>query len=177
MSTNKFEENHNNIETTSTNFIMNSIQQLENDVNDLRKQNSSSHERCFDRLNNLEKSEIIIREQYKTVIKQLDDFATAQSNIRISMSDMTTINHKLDSVMNDYEAMHKDFREIRDMSHKIDTIKKDHTDLEKEIESLEKELKELTSHPAKKWEMTSNQIWTLVVAAIFAIVARNLGLI
>lgn len=175
MSNNRSSENY-NIEV-STEFVMDKMKEIESDINDLRKQNANSHERCFDRLSNLEKAEIVIKEQYKAIMKQIDDIASTNSNLKHNVSDMGAIHHKLDTVKSDYDIMHKDFREIRDSFHKMDNMKHDYAELEKDVNELKKEVKELTSRPAKKWEMTSNQIWTLVVAAIFAIVAHNIGLI
>ncbi len=49
--------------------------ELEKDVNELRKQNSSSHERIFDRLGELEKQEGIQLVQYKHIMEKLDQLA------------------------------------------------------------------------------------------------------
>lgn len=46
--------------------------ELEKDVNELRKQNSSSHERIFDRLSELEKQEGIQVVQYEHILEKLD---------------------------------------------------------------------------------------------------------
>lgn len=47
--------------------------ELEQDLNDLRKQNSSSHERIFDRLGEMEKQESIRRVQYEYIAERLGD--------------------------------------------------------------------------------------------------------
>lgn len=49
--------------------------ELEKDVNELRKQNSSSHERIFDRLGELEKQEGIQLVQYEHIMEKLDRLA------------------------------------------------------------------------------------------------------
>lgn len=49
--------------------------ELEKDLNDLRKQNSSSHERIFDRLGELEKQEGIQLVQYEHIMEKLDQLA------------------------------------------------------------------------------------------------------
>ena len=49
--------------------------ELEKDVNELRKQNSSSHERIFDRLGELEKQEGIQLVQYEHIMEKLDQLA------------------------------------------------------------------------------------------------------
>lgn len=49
--------------------------ELERDVNELRKQNSSSHERFFERLGELEKQEGIQNVQYENILEKLDRLA------------------------------------------------------------------------------------------------------
>lgn len=49
--------------------------ELEQDVNELRKQNSSSHERIFERLGELEKQEGIQGVQYENILEKLDQLA------------------------------------------------------------------------------------------------------
>ena len=49
--------------------------ELEKDVNELRKQNSSSHERIFDRLGELEKQEGIQLVQHEHIMEKLDQLA------------------------------------------------------------------------------------------------------
>ena len=49
--------------------------ELEKDVNELRKQNSSSHERIFDRLGELEKQEGIQVVQYEHILEKLDQLS------------------------------------------------------------------------------------------------------
>lgn len=49
--------------------------ELEKDVNELRKQNSSSHERIFERLGELEKQEGIQVVQYEHIMEKLDQLA------------------------------------------------------------------------------------------------------
>ena len=49
--------------------------ELEKDVNELRKQNSSTHERIFDRLGELEKQEGIQVVQYEHILEKLDQLS------------------------------------------------------------------------------------------------------
>lgn len=49
--------------------------ELGKDVNELRKQNSSSHERIFDRLGELEKQEGIQLVQYEHIMEKLEQLA------------------------------------------------------------------------------------------------------
>lgn len=56
--------------------------ELERDLNDLRKQNASSHERIFERLNDLEKQEGIQGEQYKHILDKLGDVTTNLTELK-----------------------------------------------------------------------------------------------
>ncbi|MCI9338847.1 MAG: hypothetical protein HFH93_15220 [Lachnospiraceae bacterium] len=49
--------------------------ELERDIADLRKQNSGSHERIFERLGELEKQEGIQDVQYGNILEKLDELA------------------------------------------------------------------------------------------------------
>ncbi len=58
------------------------IEALEDDLNSLRKQNSGTHERLFDRLNELERKEGIQGEQYKHIMEKLTQLATDMAEIK-----------------------------------------------------------------------------------------------
>lgn len=49
--------------------------ELEREVDELRRQNSSSHERIFERLGELEKQEGIQGVQYENILEKLDQLA------------------------------------------------------------------------------------------------------
>ena len=49
--------------------------ELEQDLNELRRQNSSSHERIFERLGEIEKQEGIQNVQYENILEKLDQLA------------------------------------------------------------------------------------------------------
>lgn len=49
--------------------------ELEQDLNELRRQNSSSHERIFERLGEIEKQEGIQDVQYENILEKLDQLA------------------------------------------------------------------------------------------------------
>lgn len=51
---------------------LNEAKRLEAELNDLRRQNSSTHERIFDRLGELEKFEEVNKVQYNHIIEKLD---------------------------------------------------------------------------------------------------------
>lgn len=63
-------------------------QELERDVNELRKQNSASHERLFDRVGALEKSGAVQQEQYRTIMEKLNDMTEKQAEISRTLRDL-----------------------------------------------------------------------------------------
>lgn len=50
--------------------------ELEADLNELRRENSISRERIFDRLGMLEKRDAVQEEQYKTILSMLDSLSS-----------------------------------------------------------------------------------------------------
>lgn len=57
------------------------LAEVEKDMSDLRKQNSASHERIFDRLGKLETQEGIQGEQYKHILEKLTDLGDKLSSL------------------------------------------------------------------------------------------------
>lgn len=49
--------------------------ELEKDMNELHKQNSATHERIYERLNELEKQEGIQNVQYENILEKLDQLS------------------------------------------------------------------------------------------------------
>lgn len=58
------------------------LDELRDDLGELRRQNSGTHERLFDRLNALENQEGIQREQYKHIMEKLTQLATDMAEIK-----------------------------------------------------------------------------------------------
>lgn len=58
------------------------LDELKADVGELRRQNSGTHERLFDRLNELENQEGIQREQYKHIMEKLTQLAIDMAEIK-----------------------------------------------------------------------------------------------
>lgn len=58
------------------------LDELKADVGELRRQNSGTHERIFDRLNELENQEGIQREQYKHIMEKLTQLAIDMAEIK-----------------------------------------------------------------------------------------------
>lgn len=65
-----------------------SIKRIENDLNDLRRQNSASHERIFDRLGKLEMGAAVRDEQYRHILDRLDTISTDVSSIDAKVDDV-----------------------------------------------------------------------------------------
>lgn len=63
-------------------------QELERDLNDLRKQNSASHERLFDRVGELERLEGIQGEQYKNILEKLDTLTSRHDALNKKLDEL-----------------------------------------------------------------------------------------
>lgn len=87
--------------------------ELEADLNELRKQNSSSHERIFDRLGELEKQEGIQGEQYKHIIDKLGDVTVnlneLKSDSKEVVSKLPPLTHRVEAL----ERMSEDMNELK----------------------------------------------------------------
>lgn len=62
--------------------------ELEKDLNDLRKQNSASHERLFDRVGELERLEGIQGEQYKNILEKLDTLTRRHDELNRKLGEL-----------------------------------------------------------------------------------------
>lgn len=90
------------ITTEKLNNIINKVSDLEKDVGELRRQNSASHERLFDRVGALEKEEGVQQEQYKYIIEKLasisDNLVTMQKQTSESIGKIEPLVQKMESV-------------------------------------------------------------------------------
>lgn len=88
--------------TEKLNNIASKVSDLEKDVGELRRQNSASHERIFDRVGALETEESVQKEQYKYIIEKLtmisDSLVTMQSQTADSISKINPLIQKMDAV-------------------------------------------------------------------------------
>lgn len=88
--------------------------ELEADLNELRKQNSSSHERIFDRLGELEKQEGIQGEQYKHIIDKLGDMTVNLNELKADskevVSQLPPLTHRVEIL----EKMSEDVDELKE---------------------------------------------------------------
>lgn len=87
--------------------------ELEHDLNDLRKQNSSSHERIFERLGDLEKQEGIQGVQYENILEKLGDLTNNLNDLKTDskevVSKLPPLTHRVDSL----EQLSTDVKEIQ----------------------------------------------------------------
>ena len=89
------------------------VSDVEHDLNDLRKQNNSTHERVFDRISELEKVEGIQGEQFKHIVEKLGDITSVVADVRSDsknlVSQITPLTNKLDNI----EALERNVEELR----------------------------------------------------------------
>lgn len=87
--------------------------EVERDVNELRKQNSSSHERMFERLGELEKQDGIQGVQYGNILEKLEDMTENLSELRAdnkeAISQIPPLVHRVDSL----EQLSEDVNELK----------------------------------------------------------------
>ncbi len=88
--------------------------EVERDVNELRKQNSSSHERMFERLGELEKHDGIQGVQYGNILEKLEDMTENLSELRAdnkeAISQIPPLVRRVDSL----EQLSEDVNELKE---------------------------------------------------------------
>lgn len=63
-------------------------QELEDELAELRRQNSSSHERIFDRLGALETNDAVQRTQYEVILEKLDTLSERHSELSRKLGEL-----------------------------------------------------------------------------------------
>lgn len=149
---------------------------IEKDLNDLRRQNSSSHERIFDRLQALETQQSIQKEkcQYSqeklstagsdigNVQKELKEVAGKVDRLTHQVENNSRMNGEIVELQTDYKSLHRDFMT---MGFRVEAL-----------EHVATDVNEIKEKPAKKWEDTTGKIMWAVIAAIVALVLTKIGL-
>lgn len=87
--------------------------ELERDLNELRKQNSSSHERIFDRLGELERQEGIQGEQYKNILEKLGDMTRNLSDLKDDSREVISKLPPLTTRVESLEQLSSDVEELK----------------------------------------------------------------
>ncbi len=123
--------------------------EVEGDLAELRRQNSASHERIFDRLSELEKEEAVQAERFRNISDTLD-------GMRDTLGDLK-----------------KDSRELtRTLPELVLRVKA----LEKDGDATEQEVDKLRGKPGETWEHLKKQGLGWILALLLAIVAVAMGL-
>lgn len=87
--------------------------ELEKDLNDLRKQNSSSHERIFNRLGDLEKHDGVQGEQYKNIIERLSDITSNVNEVKADSKEVVAKLPPLTQRVEQLEQLSEDVEELK----------------------------------------------------------------
>lgn len=88
--------------------------ELEKDLNELRKQNSATHERVFDRLGELERKEGIQGEQYKHIIDKLGDMTANLNELKADNKEVVSKLPPLTQRVEVLERMSDDVDELKE---------------------------------------------------------------
>lgn len=124
-------------------------QELEKDFNEFSRRNTESHDRFFRRLEDLEKHEVIQKEQYNHIKDKLSGLSDDLSELKADSKEVVA--------------------KLSPLAHKVES-------LENVSESVKREVETLKEKPAKRWESIVEKIIGLVVAAVVGFVLAKLGL-
>lgn len=78
--------------------------EIEQDVNELRQQNASTHEKLYDRIRELEKQEGILGVQYNNILEKLGTLTENMSDLKRDTKEVLT---QLPSLIQRVEALEK----------------------------------------------------------------------
>lgn len=88
--------------------------EIELDLNELRRQNSKSHERIFERLGNAETKESVLEVQHKNVLDKLEnlsgDIAELKTDSKEIVSKLPPLTHRVEKL----EGMSEDVEELKE---------------------------------------------------------------
>lgn len=88
--------------------------EIELDLNELRKQNSSSHERIFTRLGEAEKKESVLEVQHNNVLDKLEnlsaDITELKTDSKEIVSKLPPLTHRIEKL----EGMSDDIEELKE---------------------------------------------------------------
>lgn len=119
--------------------------EVEKDLNELRASNSKSHERFFERLEEIERNDSVREVQYSNLLEKLGDLSGDLSELKTDSKAIVS--------------------QLSPLTHKME-----------EMEELSKDVEEMKSRPAKRWEHIVETIIGLVVAAVVGYMLAAVGL-
>lgn len=119
--------------------------EVEKDLNELRASNSKSHERFFERLEEIERNDSVREVQYSNLLEKLGDLSGDLSELKTDSKAIVS--------------------QLSPLTHKME-----------EMEELSKDVEEMKSRPAKRWENIVEAIIGLVVAAVVGYMLAAVGL-
>ena len=123
--------------------------QVENELNDLRRQNAGTHERFGERIGELESHNKVQDVEMRSLQKTMDDMS---GDLRELKTEARGISTQLPVIATQVAAIHE--------RHK----------------ATDADVDELKEKPGKRWEATVGQIIGLVVAALVGLLLARLGL-
>ena len=123
--------------------------QVEAELNDLRRQNSGTHERFGERIGELEAHNKVQDVEVKNLQKSIDGMS---GDLRELKDETREISKQLPVIATQVNAIHETSK------------------------AVDADVDELKGKPAKRWESTVGQIIGLVVAALVGLLLARMGL-
>lgn len=123
--------------------------ELEQDLEDLRKRNDSSHKEFYDRLAVLEKQNAVQNEQYRNIMEKL-------VNVTQNLVELKDGNKELVSTLSP-------------LKHRVD-------DLEKKYDGIAADVKMIKEKPTKRVDGIVDKIIWFFISAVLTVVAVKIGL-
>lgn len=125
------------------------VQQVEREINDLRRQNAGTHERFGERIGDLEAHNKVQDVEVKNLQKSIDAVSSDMREIKA---------------------------EAKEMSKTLPVIATQVASIHESSKAVDADVEEIKSKPGKRWDSTVGQIIGLVVAALVGLLLARLGL-
>lgn len=87
--------------------------EIEEDINELRKQNSATHERIFSRVGDLEKNAGILGVQYENILEKLSELTLNLNGIKNENKEISEKLSPLSSKLDSMERLSVDVEELK----------------------------------------------------------------
>lgn len=119
--------------------------EIEKELDELRTSNSKSHERFFERLEEMERNDSVREVKYDNLLEKIGDLSGDLSELKADSKEIVS--------------------QLSPLTHKME-----------EIDELSKDVEEIKTKPAKRWENIVEAIIGLVVAAVVGYMLAAVGL-
>lgn len=143
--------------------------ELEDELNEFKRQNHDSHVRLFNGLASLESTTKVQAERYRQIDEKLDDIADSIAGVSGKVDGIEKNANDLKWLKGSLEKFEKKLGEVEGTANKA-------ADLLDDVKDLGDDVDEIKSKPAKRWESMWGIVAGVVITAIVTLLLAKIGL-